>query len=124
MKGKILIVEDNELQSKLLNDIFTAEGYETFIAADGMQALDLLKNHKVDLITSDVNMPRMDGFTLALTVKSKEGLKHIPFILYSSRHPPEDTELELAARYGVDRYVHKAGTQGIREEVLNFLKEA
>lgn len=120
---KILIVEDNELQSKLLNDIFQGEGYETVIAADGMEALEVLKSQHIDLITSDVNMPRMDGFTLALKVKSKEDIKHIPFILYSSRHPPEDTELELASKYGVDRYVQKAGTQGIKEEVLKFLKE-
>lgn len=118
---KILIVEDNELQSKLLNDIFKSEGYETVIAANGIEALEVLDTQKVDLITSDVNMPRMDGFTLALKVKSKETIKHIPFILYSSRHPPEETELELANRYGVDRYVQKAGTQGIKEEVLKFL---
>lgn len=117
---KILIVEDNELQSSLLKEIMEMEGFEAVIAEDGIYALEALEKERFDLIVSDVNMPRMDGYELAKKVKSKN--ETTPFILYSAKHPPEIEYLELAKQYGIDKYVEKAGVQGILDEVMYFLK--
>lgn len=120
---KILIVEDNDLQRKLLEDVMTNEGFIVTSVPSGDEAVKMLGIGNFDLIISDLNMPYMDGYELAKIVKGNEKKRHIPFLLYSAKFPPSDEILELAKRHGVDRYVMKAGTQGIVNEVLDYLKQ-
>jgi len=116
---KVLIVEDNELQAKLLNLMLQDEGFIIVVASGGVEALKILKDVNFDLIVSDVNMPEMDGYSLARNVKSTLK-KSIPFLIYSSV-PLDKEEIELSAG-DIDRYIVKAGVQGIKDEIMQYLK--
>jgi len=118
----MLIVEDNELQRKLLEENFKQKGFKTMSASNGQQALKMMGDFEFSLIISDVNMPKISGFELAKLIRHGEKKRHIPFLLYSSKFPPDDEDLELARNSGVDSYVMKAGVQGIVSEVLDFLR--
>lgn len=61
---RILIAEDDPSTARLLCAIVKRAGYEPLIAADGVQALEMLDHNQIDLLLCDVMMPRMDGFTL------------------------------------------------------------
>lgn len=61
MSGKILIVDDQFGIRILLNEVFNKEGYQTFQAANGVQALEILTNHSPDLVLLDMKIPGMDG---------------------------------------------------------------
>ncbi len=61
MAGKILIVDDQFGIRILLNEVFQKEGYETYQAANGVQALDLFAKHSPDLVLLDMKIPGMDG---------------------------------------------------------------
>ena len=65
----ILIVDDKKEIRDLLEAVLTLNGYSTIKAKNGEEALELLREHKVDLIISDINMPKIDGFTMLPLVK-------------------------------------------------------
>ena len=61
---RILIAEDDAALSQLFSRVLVRSGYLPFTAADGQEALDILEREYIDLIISDIMMPRMDGYTL------------------------------------------------------------
>jgi two-component system, response regulator, stage 0 sporulation protein F len=69
MKGKILIVDDQFGIRILLNEVFQKEGYNTFQAANGLQALDIVKKHDPDLVLLDMKIPGMDGIEILKRMK-------------------------------------------------------
>lgn len=69
MKEKILIVDDQFGIRILLNEVFQKEGYQTFQAANGLQALDILKKHDPDLVLLDMKIPGMDGIEILKRMK-------------------------------------------------------
>ena len=69
MKEKILIVDDQFGIRILLNEVFQKEGYQTFQAANGIQALDILKKHDPDLVLLDMKIPGMDGIEILKRMK-------------------------------------------------------
>jgi len=84
---KILIVDDSVTSRMIIKRCFHIAGYEKSEyseAEDGLAALNFLKEHPVDLIVSDLNMPRMDGATFVRRLKMKEGTSGIPVIIISS----------------------------------------
>ena len=70
MKEKILIVDDQFGIRILLNEVFQKEGYQTFQAANGMQALDHLKKNNPDLVLLDMKIPGMDGIEILKRMKA------------------------------------------------------
>jgi len=64
MQKRILIVEDNELNMKLFNDLLEAHGYATITTRSGLEALELTRAHKPDLVFLDIQMPGFDGFSV------------------------------------------------------------
>lgn len=123
MKKRILIVEDDKKTTQSLRQAMEAEGFEVVVAADGMEALRILESQVVDVIASDVNMPRMDGYELAKTVKSTLKTKNLPFVLYSSREATRE-DVELAARVAVDKYVEGTSTKAVVDEVIHQIQKA
>lgn len=117
---KVLIAEDNDLQSNLLKELFKEENIYPVIAKDGKQALELLETWFFDAIVSDVYMPVMDGLSLLYTVKKDEKFKRIPFVMYSSK--PIESDMELAYRLKVDKFVEEAGVRGVLPAVKEILK--
>jgi two-component system chemotaxis sensor kinase CheA len=101
----ILVVDDSITSRSLERSILEAHGYRVRVAVDGLEALELLHIEKADLIITDVQMPRMDGFGLVEALKSDARLKEIPVIIVSSLESPEDQERGLLL--GADAYVVK-----------------
>ena len=69
MKGKLLIVDDQFGIRILLNEIFQKEGYKTFQAANGKQALEIVQKHSPDLVLLDMKIPGMDGIEILKRMK-------------------------------------------------------
>lgn len=69
MKEKILIVDDQFGIRILLNEVFQKEGYKTFQAANGVQALEIVKKHAPDLVLLDMKIPGMDGIEILKRMK-------------------------------------------------------
>jgi DNA-binding NtrC family response regulator len=67
----VLIVDDEEMMRSLLEKILSREGYNILTAVDGVAALEVLNTHEVDLVISDMKMPRMNGFELLKHVKQE-----------------------------------------------------
>lgn len=82
-KGKILIVDDQFGIRILLNEIFQKEGYSTFQAANGNQALEIVKNEVPDLVILDMKIPGMDGLEILKRLKKiNESIKVIIMTAY------------------------------------------
>ena len=81
-------------------------GYEVVSARNGVEALQLLEQDKIDLIISDILMPQMDGFELCRQVKQRADLRHIPFIFYTATYT-EKKDQELGLRLGASRFILK-----------------
>jgi two-component system chemotaxis sensor kinase CheA len=87
---RILIVEDAFSTRELEKSILETHGYLVDTAVDGLDALDRMTGGQYDLIVSDVEMPRMDGFELCKTLKKKEETKDIPFVMVTALQKEED----------------------------------
>ena len=83
---KILVVDDMEDFLYMVEIILKENGYEVATAKDGLEALDKLKEEPIDVIISDILMPRMDGFQFCRECKKDPHLKEIPFIFYSATY--------------------------------------
>jgi len=103
---KLLIVDDREMNLKLLRVQLEAEGHVVVDAANGVEALEVLDRERIDGVVSDILMPRMDGYRLCLEVRKSESYRDIPFVLYTSTYnSPADRN--LAESVGADAYVVK-----------------
>jgi two-component system chemotaxis sensor kinase CheA len=113
-----LVVDDSPTTRAVLRNVFTAAGYSVTTATDGIDAIERLRLRTVDLVVSDVEMPRLNGFDLTRQVKSKFGL---PVILVTGREKEEHRREGLAS--GADAYVVKSTfqDQGLLEIVQQFI---
>jgi two-component system chemotaxis sensor kinase CheA len=87
---RILVVEDAFSTRELEKSILETHGYLVDTAVDGLDALDRMTTNKYDLIVSDIQMPRMDGFELCRTLKKNEGYRDIPFVMVTALQKEED----------------------------------
>jgi two-component system chemotaxis sensor kinase CheA len=102
---KLLIVDDSVTTRTLEKTILESQGYEVHMAVDGLDALELMKTTDVDLVVTDIKMPKMDGFTLIEEMKKSERLKEMPVIIVSSMADQKDMERGL--NLGADAYIVK-----------------
>ncbi len=80
MAKTILIVEDNDLNMKLINDLLQAHGYETMQTMDGRDVLQLAHENRPDLIIMDIQLPEISGLEVTKMLKADDELKDIPVI--------------------------------------------
>ena len=104
-KKSILVVEDSITTRLLLNDILTSEDYEVTTAFDGAEAFDILQNQTFDLLVTDVEMPRMNGFELTEKVRKMQQANDLPIIICTGLGSREDRErgIELGANAYLDK---------------------
>jgi CheY-like chemotaxis protein len=102
---KILVVEDDADLLHMIKTMLQSVG-EVTLARDGQEALDLLKNgFKPDVIVTDLMMPRMDGLTLAKTLKGDPAVGNIPLVMLTAKSGPMDmiTGINAGARHYVTK---------------------
>ncbi len=105
VKRKILIVEDDLKNQKLFRDVLEEVGYETILASDGEQGVQLAQAEKPDLILMDVQLPVKDGLTATREIKENPQISHIPVWALTAMAMKGDKELVQAA--GCDAYISK-----------------
>ncbi len=80
MAKTVLIVEDNELNMKLFRDLLEAHGYQTTGTSNGVEALDLVRKIRPDLILMDIQLPQVSGLEVTRWIKDDPELRHIPVV--------------------------------------------
>ncbi len=105
-KIRILIVDDSITTRSLERTILENAGFETRVAINGLEALDILRSDTIGLVLSDVEMPLMDGFALTNEIRNTEAFKHLPVILVTSLNTPEHKQ--RGAEVGADAYIIKS----------------
>lgn len=102
----VLVAEDSITARTLLKNILETAGYRTFTAVDGMDALTALRTEHIDLVISDVDMPRMNGFDLTARIRASREFAELPVVLVTSLDSREDRERGMEA--GANAYVVKS----------------
>jgi two-component system, cell cycle response regulator DivK len=77
---RILIVEDNKADVRLLKDILERSGYETFQTGDGLEAISLALAHSPDFILMDIQLPEISGLEVTCRLKDDDRSRHIPIV--------------------------------------------
>jgi CheY-like chemotaxis protein len=101
----ILIVDDYMPNHRLMSFVLEQNGYTVVAAYDGQQALDHLARTTIDLIVTDLTMPRIDGLSLARMVRSDPRTQSLPIILVTASSKEQDHV--RAAGIGVDAFLTK-----------------
>jgi two-component system chemotaxis sensor kinase CheA len=105
-RKRILVVEDSLTARELERHMLEAGGYEVETAVDGVEAMAKLAQQRVDLIVTDVQMPRMNGFEFTTRVRADERLRTIPVIIVTTRG--DEADRQRGMEVGADAYLIKA----------------
>ena len=105
MSKRILLVEDQEDNRRIMRDLLSASGYQLVEANDGEQGLALASSEVPDLILMDLQLPGLDGYEVTRRIKANAALSHIPIIAVTSYALSGDDQKAFAA--GCDGYVTK-----------------
>lgn len=122
MAKTVLIVEDNELNMKLFHDLLDAHGYETFQTRDGLEALEIARQHMPDLILMDIQLPEVSGLEVTKWLKEDDALASIPVIAVTAFAMKGDEE--KIREGGCEAYISKPiSVATFLETVQHFLGE-
>ncbi len=113
-KPCVLVADDDVNLRRILSLFLRNAGYQTLEAADGGQALDLVRSRHPDAVVLDVMMPVMDGFSLCRLIKEAPDTRAIPVVICTAKNLKED--LVTAIRAGAEDYIVKPFT---KETVLS-----
>jgi len=126
MDSDVLIVDDSAAIRKILQRVLRQTGMAIRTiheAGDGQQALDLLKIHHIQLVLTDINMPRMDGLQLLGAMKAASPWQTIPVVMITTEGG--ETKVGEAVRLGAAGYVRKPFTADqIKEKLVGILEPA
>lgn len=101
----VMVVDDSLTVRKITSRLLTREGYQVVLAKDGVDALEQLIDVMPDVVLSDIEMPRMDGFDLLRNIRADKRLKHLPVIMITSR--TADKHRNYALEIGANHYLGK-----------------
>jgi two-component system, cell cycle response regulator DivK len=102
---QVLVVEDNELNMKLFREVLHASGYRTLEAATGERAVELVFEHRPDLVLMDIQLPDVDGVEALDRLRADERFSSVPVLALTAQAMEGDRERFLAA--GFDGYLSK-----------------
>ncbi len=105
MAKKVMIVEDNELNMKLFRDLIEACGYETVRTRNGLEAIDLARANRPDLILMDIQLPEVSGLEVTKWLKDDDELHAIPVIAVTAFAMKGDEE--RIRQGGCEGYISK-----------------
>ncbi|MEV4562847.1 response regulator [Nonomuraea sp. NPDC049419] len=103
--GKVLVVDDDEVIRQLIAVNLDLEGFEVVTATDGQDCLDRVLDVMPDVITLDVMMPFLDGWTTAQRLRTDDATRHIKVVLITAR--AQDDDKARGRGIGVDAYLTK-----------------
>ncbi|MEA2856865.1 MAG: two-component system, cell cycle response regulator DivK [Methylobacteriaceae bacterium] len=122
MPKTVLIVEDNELNMKLFNDLLEAHGYATIQTKSGVEAVELARRHRPNLILMDIQLPEVSGLEVTQWLKDDEELRAIPVIAITAFAMKGDEE--KIRRGGCEAYLSKPiSVVKFLETVRNYVTE-
>ena len=120
-KARILVVDDNPTNLKLICDLLEWSGYQVSKAIDAEQALELIRQQPPDLILMDLALPGMDGLTLTRQLKADPATRHIRIVALTAFAMKGDEQKALEA--GCDGYLSKPiDTRRLADQVAQALK--
>ncbi|EPG72760.1 PAS domain S-box protein [Leptospira fainei serovar Hurstbridge str. BUT 6] len=120
----ILIVDDQPMNLKILRVRLQGDGYTVYEASDGIKALSILENNKVEAIISDILMPNMDGYEFCANIRRNKKYDSIAFIFYTATYTSAGDE-EFALKLGADRFFKKPSpVQAILESIHSIRENA
>ncbi len=102
---KILCIEDNPVNWRLVQRLLTQSGYDVFWAEEGLQGYDLAVSHKPALVLLDINLPGLSGFEVATKLRQNHELNGIPIVALTAKTMKSDRETALVA--GCDGFISK-----------------
>jgi len=102
---QVLVVDDSLSNRKALSLIIEQTEYDVLTAVDGLDALKIMNENQIDIVYTDLEMPRMNGLELTQSIRAWDSKKHTPVIMITSR--TTDKHKQLAQKAGVDQYLTK-----------------
>ena len=119
--GRVLVAEDSITSRTLLKNILETAGYQVATAVDGTDAFTQLRSNEFDLVVSDVDMPRMNGFELTTKIRADKKLGELPVVLVTALETREDKERGIEA--GANAYIIKSSfdQSNLLEVIRRFL---
>ena len=110
--GRVLVVEDNELNLKLFHDLLTIQEHEVIISRDGLNLVELIQSTRPDLILMDIHLNGLSGIDLIQTLKANQDTKHIPIItitafalkVYQIRISKSGCDMYLSKPVSIDKF--------------------
>jgi two-component system cell cycle response regulator DivK len=122
MTKRILVVEDQEDNRRIIRDLLSTRGYKLIEAQDGEAGVRLAKEHRPDLILMDIQLPVLDGYEATRRIKADPELRAIPIVVVTSYALSGDDQKAVAA--GCDGYVAKPfSPRQLLATVRKFLDE-
>ena len=106
---RILVVEDSLVQAEMMLRLLERQDFDVFIAHDGIQALEVLGRQTMDMVITDVNMPRMNGIQLCEAIRQDNQLRDLKVIIVTMLSDPQDVLSSISA--GADQYIVKPYTE-------------
>lgn len=123
MSCSVLVVDDEFEIRQLLSTMLTMMGYQSFMAQDGLDALEKISQYQPDILILDVMMPRMDGLTLCRQLRDAAETAALPIIMLSGKAHQEAIQEGLKA--GANRYLVKpTGLDELTRNINEVLGEA
>ncbi len=123
MAKTVLIVEDNELNMKLFHDLLESYGYDTMGTRSGIEALELARTHRPDLILMDIQLPDVSGLEVTKWIKADPDLRRIPVVAVTAFAMNGDEE--RIRQGGCEAYLSKPiSIAKFMETVRSFLSVA
>jgi len=105
MSSKILIVDDSEIVLRLHSYILEGAGFQCMGAENGFEAMEIMLREPFDLIITDINMPRMNGYELTRRIRKTKGYEQVPIIIISTEEEAKDKMKGMEA--GANIYIVK-----------------
>ena len=105
LRKRILVVDDSLNTREIEKSILEAHGYEVELARDGVEGLAMALEKPFDMVVTDLDMPRMDGFALVERLRAEPDRAHTPIVIVTSREKDEDRRRGIEV--GADAYITK-----------------
>ncbi len=117
--AKIFSIDDSKSIRQFVTSILTAMGHDVITASDGNEAMAIARDHKFDLVLSDINMPGMNGISLISKLRRLEGYEYIPIIMLTTED--KDYKKKKAQTMGATGWLKKPFTEERLTNAVNKL---